>query len=71
MPTGPTKAIQAAQAAINAHQKSLLLEDGNGPATDLRHLIHSLLDWSDAMNVDFDATVSEVREDIAIHGLTR
>jgi len=70
MTEGKRKAVQAAQAAIDAHQNFLLLEDGNGKATDLWHLVWSLLDWCDAMNVDFDAVVSEVREEIRSTGPT-
>jgi len=61
----PTKkAVEAAQAAINAHQDRMSLGPGNGSATDLWNLVYSLLEWCDAMNVDFDATVSEVRQDM-------
>jgi hypothetical protein len=60
-----TKAVVAAQAAVDAHQQAMALEAGNGHATDLWHLIYSLLEWCDANGVDFDTTVSEVRQDIA------
>lgn len=68
---GLAKTVKAAQAAIDAHQDTLRLEDGNSPETGLWHLVWSLLDWCDAMNVDFDATVSEVRAEIRNAGPAR
>ena len=55
--------VAAAQAAITTHQEAAGLEAGNGPSTDLWHLLASLMEWCDAKGVDFDATVSEVRAD--------
>ena len=58
------RAINGACAAINAHNQSMHLEEGNGHETDLWHLVYSLIEWCDAYNVDFDATVSAVRQDM-------
>lgn len=57
--------VQAAQAAIDTNNRKLRLELENGDSVDLYHMLRSLLDWCDARSVDFDATVSEVRADMA------
>ena len=54
--------VDSAQAAIDVHSEGLALEAGSDPATDLFHLILSLLGWSDARGVDFDAAVSNARQ---------
>lgn len=55
----------AAQSIIDAHTAGRRLEEGNGPATDLYHVLDSLLTWCDFHRVDFDATLSELRSDLA------
>lgn len=61
------QSIAAAQSAIDGHVVALGLEDGCGPSIDLYHLLCSILEWSDAHSLDFDATLSEVRSDTISH----
>lgn len=58
--------IEAAQAALDGHTARMGLEDGNGPGTDLFHLLGSLLTWADAWSVDFDEILSQVREPVNV-----
>ncbi|AXQ68560.1 hypothetical protein HOU00_gp116 [Caulobacter phage CcrPW] len=55
----------AAQTIIDAHTAGRGLEEGQSRATDLYHVLDSLLTWSDFHGVDFDATLSELRADLA------
>ena len=57
--------IEAAQAAIDAHQHTMHLENFNGKATDLWHLVWSLLDWCDHHGVNFDDIVADARDERA------
>lgn len=56
--------VAAAQAAIDAHNSAMRLEDGSGLDVDLWHLLRSLIEWADAKGVDLDAELSSAREDI-------
>jgi len=62
--------IQLAQKLIDDHRVAARLEGDD--ETILYHLIFDLLDWCDHKAIDFDATVSVVREDIragiGLHG---
>lgn len=53
--------VQAADVAIAAHEDAMALETDQQAETRLWHLLRSLLEWSDAYTVDFDATLSDVR----------
>ncbi|AFU87889.1 hypothetical protein CcrColossus_gp019 [Caulobacter phage CcrColossus] len=55
----------AAQTIIDAHTAGRGLEDDQSRATDLYHVLDSLLTWCDFHRVDFDATLSELRADLA------
>ncbi len=57
-------AVEAAVTAIDAHEAAMKLEPGTGRGVQLWHLIYSLLEWCDVNALDFDATVSEVRQDM-------
>jgi len=59
MPMGD--AVKAAQAAIDAHNGAMRLEEGSGPAVDLWHLVLSLIEWSASNDVNFDAQVSAAK----------
>jgi len=59
-----TDAVKAAQAAIDAHNAAMCLEDESGPSVDLWHLLVSLVEWADANHVDLDAELSGAREHI-------
>lgn len=58
----PVNDIEAAQAAIDINMHKMRLEDDGNQQTRLFHLLVSLLEWSDANHIDFDAAVSEVRQ---------
>lgn len=58
------KAVDAACSAIDAHEVAMKLEPDAGREVQLWHLIYSLLEWCDVNALDFDATVSEVRQDM-------
>ncbi|BCH33195.1 hypothetical protein MesoLjLc_51250 [Mesorhizobium sp. L-8-10] len=58
----PSQDIAAAEAAININLAQMRLEDDGNRETRLLHLLVSLLEWSDAHGIDFDAAVYEVRQ---------
>lgn len=60
-----TDDIAAAQAAIEAAAKVSGIDDEGDHSIALWHLLVALLEWSDAHRVDFDATLSDVRDCIA------
>lgn len=56
--------VSAARAAIDAHNAALRLEDGNSRETDIWHVVRSLIEYSEAHAVDFNAVVADVRRDM-------
>jgi hypothetical protein len=61
------ESIEAAKTALDAHALAYRLEDGaeTEGGTKLYHLLASLLEWCDANGEDFDAILSQVRDDFA------
>lgn len=54
--------VQAADVAVAAHEDAMRLEPDQPAETRLWHLLRSLLVWSDAYSVNFDAALSDVRD---------
>lgn len=56
------KAVDAISAAIVTHENVLGLYPSSEPETSAWQLIASLLDYCAANDIDFDATVKDIRE---------
>ena len=56
------KAVDAISAAIVTHNNMLGLTRSSEPEINAWHILASLLDYCAAHDIDFDATVKDIRE---------
>jgi hypothetical protein len=54
MATQYANSVDAAQAALDAHDSALKLETGAEPGVQLWHLLYSLHDWCNEHDIDLE-----------------
>lgn len=57
--------VTAAQAAIDAAMASARIDPDGSDSVALFHTLIALIEWSDARGVDFDAEVSNARDELS------